>query len=63
MKKYAITCAFLGIVCFVSYYIIGARVLEDGTLDEPFALLPIGFFFVFFAIVLFVLEYVFKRTK
>lgn len=63
MKKYAITSAFLGIICFASYFIIGATVLEDGTLNEPFALLPMGYFFVFVSIVLLVLEYIFKKSK
>jgi hypothetical protein len=32
----------LGIGCFITYNVIGAEVAIDGTLIEPFSLLPIG---------------------
>lgn len=38
------------IICFISYFAIGAKVLPDGTLSEPFALIPIGYVFVGFFI-------------
>ncbi len=47
MKKYLTSIIFiiLSIGCFTSYAIIGSHILEDGTLVEPFALIPIGFLF------------------
>ena len=36
----------LGVACFATYGIIGAHVAPDGTLVEPFALLPIGYLLV-----------------
>ena len=32
----------LGIGCFITYNVIGAEIATDGTLVEPFILLPIG---------------------
>ena len=45
MKKYlfTITIFILGVVCFASYNIIGSEIAPDGTLIEPFGLIPIGF--------------------
>ena len=45
MKKIyliAIIPFILGIGCFVTYNAIGAEISPDGTLIEPFALLPLG---------------------
>ncbi|RDZ29788.1 DUF3955 domain-containing protein [Lysobacter silvisoli] len=33
---------FLGSACFIAYGLIGSHLDADGTLREPFALLPIG---------------------
>lgn len=48
MKKYFI--AFIpviaGIICWVTYSIIGSEVAPDGTLLEPFFLIPIGFLLI-----------------
>ena len=30
-------------VCFIVYIVTGAKVMPDGTLVEPFALMPIGY--------------------
>lgn len=43
--------ALAAIVCFVSFNIIGSEVLPDGTLVEPFALIPIGFIFLLMFII------------
>ncbi|MDO7205447.1 DUF3955 domain-containing protein [Paraclostridium bifermentans] len=45
MKKYLLTIItfILGVACFVSYNIIGSEIAPDGTLIEPFGLMPIGF--------------------
>lgn len=36
----------LGIRCVVVYRIIGSEIVPDGTLIEPFFLIPIGWFFI-----------------
>lgn len=45
MKKYLI--AFIpviaGILCWVAFLVIGSEVAPDGTLLEPFFLIPIGY--------------------
>jgi len=48
MKKYALSflLLLLGIACMVTYRIIGSEVAPDGTLTEPFGLIPIGYFFL-----------------
>nr|WP_315020033.1 DUF3955 domain-containing protein [uncultured Aminipila sp.] len=43
--------ALAAIICFVSYNIIGAKILPDGTLVEPFALIPIGYIFILLFII------------
>ncbi|WP_291569333.1 DUF3955 domain-containing protein [Clostridium sp. UBA4548] len=43
--------ALAAIVCFVSFNIIGSEVLPDGTLVEPFALIPIGYIFLLMFII------------
>lgn len=53
MKKYLFTIIpfILGVVCFVSYNIIGSEIAPDGTLVEPFALIPIGFLLISISII------------
>ena len=43
-KRYliAIIPFVLGIGCFITYNVIGAEITADGTLVEPFVLLPLG---------------------
>ncbi|WP_242274161.1 DUF3955 domain-containing protein [Bacillus cereus group sp. BfR-BA-01310] len=45
MKKYilALILFILGVGCLVSFNTIGSKVTPDGTLVEPFYLLPIGY--------------------
>lgn len=52
MKKYLISAilVLIGIACFISYNIIGSEVAADGTLIEPFFLIPIGFLAIFLGI-------------
>ncbi len=42
MKKYLVSLIsiFISIVCIITYDIIGSEVLADGTLVEPFFLIP-----------------------
>ncbi|WP_312648542.1 DUF3955 domain-containing protein [Aminipila sp.] len=51
--------ALAAIICFVSYNIIGAKLLPDGTLVEPFALIPIGYLFILFFIISLVFNLIF----
>ncbi|MFF2288284.1 DUF3955 domain-containing protein [Peribacillus butanolivorans] len=54
-KKYllASTPIFLGVICMISYFMIGSRVEPDGTLVEPFFLMPLSYLFVFIGIIAF----------
>jgi uncharacterized membrane protein len=68
MKKYllASTPILLGVVCLIIYSIIGSRVAPDGTLEEPFFLIPLSYLFVLIGIisVLFVAVIsMFKKVK
>lgn len=48
---FAATPILLGILCIKIYGMIGSRVEPDGTLVEPFFLIPISFLFVFSGII------------
>ena len=41
----------------------GARVLADGTLQEPFFLIPLGWIFAVASILSFVVTFIFKVRK
>lgn len=41
----------LGIICVISFRIIGSEIAPDGTLVEPFALIPISYLFFFIGII------------
>ena len=53
MKKYIINLIPFGIaaICLVAFNMIGSEVLSDGTLVEPFYLIPIAWMFFFRGIV------------
>lgn len=53
MKKYLFTLIpfVLSIVCIVAFNIIGSEVAADGTLIEPFYLVPMAYLFFALAIV------------
>lgn len=42
----------IGVIGLISYFIIGSRVTLDGTLEEPFFLIPLSYLFVFSGIAL-----------
>lgn len=52
-KKYVIasTPILLGVICLIAKAIIGSKVAIDGTLEEPFFLIPIGLLLFFLGIV------------
>ncbi|WFD10917.1 DUF3955 domain-containing protein [Tepidibacter hydrothermalis] len=41
----------LGLGCFISYNIIGSEVAPDGTLIEPFFLIPMSYLFMLIGII------------
>ncbi|MEG1004558.1 MAG: DUF3955 domain-containing protein [Clostridium sp.] len=53
--------------CIIAFNIIGSKVLSDGTLVEPFYLIPIGYLFFFIGIIGLCIRMFFsfknKRTK
>ena len=52
-KKYLLASSpiFLGVLCIVMFNIIGSEVKPDGTLVEPFYLIPLAYLFVFTGII------------
>lgn len=63
---FAATPILLGILCIIIYGMIGSRVEPDGTLVEPFFLIPISYLLVFSGIIslLFVrITSILKRKK
>jgi hypothetical protein len=60
MKKYffSVVLIMLSIGCFIAYNLIGSEVLPDGTLSEPFFLIPIGFLFAIIAVTLALIIYI-----
>lgn len=50
-KGIMITSIFISIMCIVMFNVIGSEVLEDGTLVEPFALIPLFYLFALIAII------------
>lgn len=52
MKKYILSLIsfIISFGCIVAYNIIGSKVAEDGTLIEPFFLIPMAWLFVAIAV-------------
>ena len=61
--KYKIATSLLvfGIICFVSFYLIGSEVDENGYINEPFFLLPIGFICICLSMKLYVVFAIAKK--
>lgn len=61
--KYKIATSLLifGIICFVSFYLIGSEVDENGYLNEPFFLLPIGFICICLSMILYLVFAIVKK--
>lgn len=53
--------ALAAVICFIAYNVIGAKVLPDGTLVEPFALIPIGYIFVLVFIISLICNFIFLK--
>lgn len=47
---------FSSVACVVAYRIIGSEVASDGTLVEPFFLIPLSYLFFLTGIVLFIIK-------
>ena len=63
MKKYLFTIIpfILGVSCFVAFNIIGSEVAPDGTLVEPFYLIPTGFLLISISIMMKIYTTTFKN--
>ena len=61
--KYKIATSLLifGIICFASFYLIGSEVDENGYLQEPFFLLPIGFICICLSMILYLVFAIVKK--
>ena len=61
--KYKIATSLLiaGIICFVMFYLIGGEVDENGYVNEPFYLLPIGFITICLSMVLYIIFAIMKK--
>lgn len=53
--------ALAAIICFIAYNVIGSEVLPDGTLVEPFALIPIGYIFILMFIISLICYFIFLK--
>ncbi|NBI07664.1 DUF3955 domain-containing protein [Senegalia massiliensis] len=60
MKKYlfSIILGIMSFICLMGYNIIGSTVLSDGTLSEPFFLIPIGLLLAAISIISAILIYI-----
>ncbi len=65
MKKYVIaaTPIFLGVICFILRGMIGDSLAPDGTLIEPFFLIPVGYLFFFTGIISILFVAIFSTIK
>lgn len=65
MKKYTLPLLpiILGALSFLTFNLIGSRVAADGTLQEPFFLIPIGFMFLFIGIIWTTLRFIMSKNQ
>jgi len=50
-KLIVLTPLLISIGCLLTFSLIGSRISEDGTLVEPFFLIPVGWFFFAIALI------------
>ncbi|EOP63746.1 DUF3955 domain-containing protein [Bacillus sp. S4] len=64
-KKYLLASSpiFLGVLCILMFNIIGSEVKPDGTLVEPFFVIPLAYLFVFTGIIVILLVAVFSMFR
>lgn len=65
MKKYllSIISFFISIVCILSYNVIGSSVAPDGTLIEPFYLIPMSWLFLIIGLASLIIVFVASHLK
>lgn len=63
MKRAAIAFTALGLGCFLAFVVIGSSVAEDGTLIEPFFLIPIAWLLLLIGGLLAFITFVKRRGK
>jgi hypothetical protein len=63
MKRTAIALMIAGLSCMVAFSIIGSSVADDGTLVEPFFLIPIAWLFFLSGGILGIAVFIKNRTK
>ncbi len=65
MKKYifSLISFIIGAGCMIAFNIIGSEVAPDGLLVEPFFLIPIGFLFLFIAVISAIILTLFYKSK
>ena len=51
----------LSIMCFGAYFLIGIEIDESGILNEPFALLPLGYVFGIIGAVWLIISSIFSK--
>ena len=62
-KGSMIASALAAILCFIMYNVIGVKILSDGTLVEPFALIPIGYVFILMFIISLICNFIFLKKR
>ncbi|GGI45670.1 hypothetical protein GCM10008018_13320 [Paenibacillus marchantiophytorum] len=67
-KKYLLASSpmVLGVICMISYFMIGSKAEPDGTLVEHFFLVPLSYLLVFSSILIFLamaIRSILKRKK
>lgn len=67
-KKYLLVIIpiLLGVICFISYNVIGSKIAQDGTLVEPFWLIPLGYLFSLIgiiALIVIIIKWKFKKNS
>ncbi len=60
-KGFMLVSALGAMLCFIAFNVIGTEVLPDGTLVEPFALIPIGYIFILMFIISLICNFVFLK--
>jgi len=52
-KKLPLVFFILSISCYIVFFLIGSEIDDNGYLNEPFGLLPIGALFFFLSVMIF----------
>lgn len=60
--RFSLIAVGIGFLCFLGFWIIGSEIDADGYLHEPFALIPLGWIFLFIGLFIGLL-YAFKKIR